>query len=255
MKNYPDTTILHTVASIMSENFMEDPMNNKLLQGIAHPGKRMASHAMLLLWDKRIALFILTIFLSLQGYADIRKDVEYHRFPLKSFIGNHVSGLPFQNLMTGPKPSFFIGTELNYNRNPKHQIGQTLHTGFFFNEVLGNGVPLYSDFFYRHARKKGFIAEAGLGLGGMIQFRPRDMFQFKSSSGEWEKVGDAGKLSQMMGVYLGMGYDFSHITKYTVSISAKHRFFVQAPYFDYQSFPIMPQSFSGIEITYKIRKK
>jgi ribosomal protein S18 acetylase RimI-like enzyme len=47
MKNLSDTTTLHTVASVMSESFMEDPMNNLLLRGISQPGKLMASHALL----------------------------------------------------------------------------------------------------------------------------------------------------------------------------------------------------------------
>jgi hypothetical protein len=206
-------------------------------------------------WDKRKALFNLIIFLSLQSYAEMENAVVYHRLPVKSFIGNHAAGLPFQNLATGLKPCFFIGSELNYNKNARHLIGQALHAGFLFNEILGNGIPIYTDLFYRHSRKNGFIAEAGLGLGGIIQFRPRKMFQLNSRSGEWEKVRDTGKLSQTLGIYLGIGYDLSFKTKYPVSICAKHRFFVQEPYFGYQSFPIMPQSFSGVEITYKIRKQ
>jgi hypothetical protein len=49
----------------------------------------------------------------------------YLRFPIKSFLGNQVIGLPLQNLTGALNPCFFIGSEIYYNKNTKHRIDQT----------------------------------------------------------------------------------------------------------------------------------
>lgn len=201
-----------------------------------------------------ILLSLISVSLSIKAQNDAAQTDKYYKLPLQISFGNQCVGLAYQNLFSAFNPSLSVGTEIGYNKRIKHRISQTASIGFFANDVIGNTVSLSTDFCYRYNHKSGVFADISLGLGLLNQFHPRDIYEYNSTTGEYDKVKDFGKLAALLENGLSLGYDLSKTTKYPISIFVKHNFFIQSPYFDIKSFPIMPQSITQIGLKINIKK-
>lgn len=197
-------------------------------------------------------LFLLSSSFFLKAQDD--EPIRYTKFPLKIAFGNHVVGFPLQQPFSAFNPHFSIGTELGLNKSDKHRLLLCSSLGFIRNEIIGNTIPLDLTFDYRYTSKPGIFLQTGLGLGVLNQFHPRDIYALKSTNDGYEKVNDKGIFASLITLKMEIGYDFSKKSKYPFSIGIQHHFFIQAPYFDLNNFPIMPQTTTNISITYKFIK-
>lgn len=181
-------------------------------------------------------------------------EVEYSKLPLKIEIGNHVVGFPFENSFTAFNPHISIGTEIGINKNQKHQLFAATNLGYVNNKIIGNSILFDFDLGYRFTMKGGVFVKTSLSLGILNQYHPNDIYQQNIENGDYVKVDDKGTTASLVGLKMGIGYDFSKNTKFPFRVGLTHNFFIQSPYFDVKSFPIMPQSTSNISITYKFKK-
>ena len=203
------------------------------------------------------SLKILCIVLVLVGAKDLRAQTNgttYSKFPLKVAFGNQVVGFPFENVFSTFNPHISAGTERVINKNQKHGLLLSTNLGFIRNTVIGNIISLDFDFGYRYTSAKGLYLEADLGMGLITHFHPGDIYQQNASDGTYSKVKNSGRSSSLIGLKLGIGYDFSKRSKYPIAVGLIHNPFIQTSYFDVASFPIMPQSTTKILITYKFKK-
>ena len=204
---------------------------------------------------KKYLLILLTLSSSYLVEAQDVNPIEYSKFPLKISIGNHAVGFPFQNSFNAFNPHFAVGTEKRLNKNQKHQLYLSSNLGFIRNKVIGNTITIDFHFGYRYTRHKGLFIETALGLGVLNQFHPRDIYQQNTTDGMYEKVSDNGTFASLLGLKMGIGYDFSKHSNTPFRIGLNHNFFIQTTYFDLANFPIMPQSTTNITFTYKFKKQ
>lgn len=187
-------------------------------------------------------------------WAQDNAGIKYSKFPLKIAFGNHAVGFPFQNSFDAFNPHRSVGTERCLNKNQKHHLFAASNLGFIRNKVIGNTITMDLDFGYRYTSKRGVFMEAALGLGVLDQFHPRVIYEQNTSDGTYKKIKDKGTFASLIGLKMGIGYDFSKNTDHPFRIGLAHNFFVQTTYFDVENFPIMPQSTTNILITYKFIK-
>lgn len=201
--------------------------------------------------------YLLILFLLSNAYwlkAQDNSPIAYSKLRLKVALGNHTVGFPYQNSFAAFNPHLSVGTELSLNNNQKHQLFTSANVGFFRNKVIGNTITMDIDFGYRFIHKKGIFIETALGLGVLEQFHPRAIYELNPSADSYKKIKDKGTFASMIGLKMGIGYDFSKQSNRPFSIGISHNFFIQTPYFDVDNFPIMPQSTTNISIIYKLKK-
>jgi len=203
---------------------------------------------------KKYLLFILAISSTYLAHAQNATQIAYAKLPLKIAIGNHAVGFPYQNSFSAFNPQLSVGTELALNKSQKHQIIAASSLGFIRNQVIGNTIMLDIDLGYRYLHKSGVYIETSLGLGVLDQFHPRDIYVQSEVDGTYDKVSDKGTFASLIGNKMGIGYDFSKRSELPFRLDLSHHFFIQSPYFDVASFPIMPQSVTSLSITYKFKK-
>jgi len=206
---------------------------------------------------KQLNLLVTALFIFLGVQFIQAQDSEapsYSRLPIKLSVGSHTVGFPFQNLFSSPNSSLAIGTELGINKNRKHQLYTAANLGFVRNKAIGNTATLSIDLGYRFTSKSNLFFESALGIGMANQFHPTTIYQLNSDTEVYEEVKDRGINASLIGLDVGLGYDFSNNSSTPFKLSIHHRFFIQSPYFDVESFPIMPQSITNITLTYKFKK-
>lgn len=201
--------------------------------------------------------YVLMLLALSSAYLIKAQDVNpitYAKFPLKIAIGNHAVGFPFQNSFSAFNPHFSVGTELGLNRNSKHHLFVSSNLGFIRNNVIGNTITMDLDLGYRYTNKTGLFLETTLDLGILEQFHPRVIYEQNTTDHTYQKITDKGTFASLIGLKMGIGYDFSKNPKYPFRIGINHHFFIQTVYFDVANFPIMPQTTTNITITYKFKK-
>jgi len=205
---------------------------------------------------RSIKFFLIIFALSSSSLikAQENEKTEYSKFPLKVALGNHAVGFPFQNVLSASNPFLSLGSELNLNKNIKHRLYFSPSLGFIRNKVIGNTIALDLKIGYRFMHRAGPYLEVDLGLGILDQFHPRVIYEQNETDGSYEEIKDRGTFASLISNNFGIGYDFSKNSKYPFRLSLNHNFFIQSPYFDVESFPIMPQSTSSITLTYKFKK-
>lgn len=186
--------------------------------------------------------------------AQENEQIEYSNYPLKISLGNHAVGFPFQNSFDALNPHISLGTEKGLNKSNTHRPFIASSLGLIINKFIGNTITLDLDLGYRFTAKGGLYLDMALGLGILNQFHPNDIYIQNATDGSFQKVNDNGRLSSLISLKTGFGYDFSRKTSLPFSIGISHDFFIQTSYFDVANFPIMPQSTTNILITYKFKK-
>lgn len=204
---------------------------------------------------KKCLLILLALSSTYLIKAQDVDPVVYSKLPLSIAFGNHAIGFPFENSFKAFNPHFSVGTELGLNKNQKHRLLLSSNLGFFKNKVIGNSWMADIELGYRYTHKTGLFIETGLGLGLIVQFHPRDIYALNPSNGSYDQVSDKGTFASLIGLKTGLGYDFSKHSKHPFRIGINHHFFIQSPYFDLESFPIMPQSTTNISLSYKFKKQ
>jgi len=204
---------------------------------------------------KKYLFILFALSCSFLMKAQGSSPIEYSKFPLKIALGNHAVGFPYQNSFSAFNPHLSIGTELGLNKNQKHRLFLSSNLGFIRNKVIGNTITADFDLAYRYTHKKGLFIETAFGLGVLDQFHPRDIYELNPADGTYKKSSDKGTFASLIGLKMGIGYDFSKNSNRPFRIGINHNFFIQTVYFDVMSFPIMPQSTTNITITYKFKKQ
>lgn len=194
---------------------------------------------------------LLCCHLSLYGQEG--DAIEYKKFPLKIGLSNHVVGFPFENISSTYNPHFSIGTERQLNKHLSHQFLAGSKVGWTSNKVIGNTISVDLDIGYRYMSALGLFSKLDFSIGAINQYHPYPIYDQKSN-GTFALKKDRGRPSSLIGFKLGIGYDLSRRGVLPVAIGIEHHAFIQTSYFDVASFPIMPQTTSGIIITCKFRK-
>jgi len=204
---------------------------------------------------KKYFLILFALSCSFLIKAQESSPIEYSKFPLKIAIGNHAVGFPYQNSFSTFNPHLSIGTELGFNRSQKHRLFLSSNLGFIRNKVIGNTITGDLDLGYRYTQKKGIFIETAFGIGILDQFHPREIYQLNASDGTYELSTDKDRFASLLGLKMGIGYDFSATSEIPIHLGINHNFFIQTSYFDVMNFPIMPQSTTNITLTYKFKKQ
>jgi len=203
---------------------------------------------------KKYLLILAALTSSILIRAQAESPIKYAKFPLNIAIGNHAVGFPFQNSFKAFNPNLSFGTEFSINKNPKNQIFTSSNLGYILNNVIGNTITFDIGIGYRYRNKNGPFVESAINLGLLNQYHPQDIYIQNEQDRSYDKTKDKGIFASLMGIKMGIGYDFSMISKKPFKLALMHNFFIQTTYFEVMNFPIMPQSTTNIQLTYKFRK-
>ena len=186
-----------------------------------------------------IGLLIL-LTLTGAGFAQEKPMGSKKQFPLELSFFNHAVTMPFDGIVLKPlHPGFSLGTEYGFTEGRLGRIYQSLHTGYYFNEYNARALFLKTGLGYRYTLGFGLFGDLSLGLGYLHSFHPVEIFA-QNAQGEYERVKDHGKASVIFFLTMGMGFDFSRVTNWPVSLFLRFQPYIQTPYNPESS--ILPQS-------------
>lgn len=169
-------------------------------------------------------------------FAQTESIKNYRNFPLIVSIQFHALSLPFKDLKSNfANVGLGLGTEVSFNG--KHNFVQQIHTVWYRNKAVGDGVLFYTQTAWRPTVAVNVFSEIKAGAGYLYAFRPVPSFQ--PENGRWKAVGRKGKGLFTVPVGISIGYhDFSPGTYLSPFVS--YQFLLVSGY--NQSVPLVPET-------------
>jgi hypothetical protein len=110
-----------------------------------------------------------------------------------------------------------VGLENYLATTTNFQVISSLHVNVFHKTNLHTGISLNPRIGVRHTANWGLTTEGHLGLGYLHRFFAYDQYKL-DESGAIVKQGKAGQSSAMPNIALGLGYDFSRVSRLPVAL-------------------------------------
>lgn len=150
-------------------------------------------------------------------------------------------------------PGISIGLERKYNSNLKNILFQTLNCGLYLHKTFEHGLYLNTESGYRHIYKPGITNEISIGIGYLHTFSATKQYEL-NSNGEFTEKNTKGRPHAMISAAIGLGYDFSTIFGKELMIYLKYQPFIELPYSDDNSIPLMIHTSLHLGTTFKFPK-
>lgn len=150
-------------------------------------------------------------------------------------------------------PGISIGLERKYNQNKKNILFQTLNCGFYLHKTFEHGLYINTESGYRHIYKPGITNDISIGIGYLHTFSASKQYEL-DSNGEFTEKSTQGRPHAMISAAIGLGYDFSTIFGKEFMIYLKYQPFIELPYSDDNSIPLMIHTSLHLGTIFKIFK-